>query len=445
MINKAIQLKQELDKLRPILPEMEQRIMQKFRLDWNYHSNNLEGNSLTFGEIKALIFHNITANGKPLKDHAEVIGHDEAIKWILEIVKKDRPLNEQFIRELHVLILKNPYEVKAITPDGNPTTKMINIGVYKRMPNHVKTKTGEMFYFATPEETPAKMAELIQWFREESDVENINPIILAAQFHYRFIRIHPFDDGNGRTARILMNFVLLQFNYPPVIIKTEDKENYFAALRQADVGIFEPFAEYIATNLVHSLEIMIKGAKGESIDEPDDIDKEIALLKASLSEEQKLKKEKSEESIIKVIENTARPLLKILQEKCISLNDLFFNSKINIRSAVTSPEDENKINILGQYSDIREVGDADLILDYMDYTYEWFGLKILDEPKDFNTWVVFRFYNHYYTIEGKTSHHVTGYYGIPLSKNKIQKLITAVIRDVIEEIKKPQEEEDFPF
>lgn len=83
----------------------------------------------------------------------------------------------------------------------------------------------------------------------------------------------PFEDGNGRTARIPMNFILMRFGYPPVIIKTEDKVNYFSALRQTDAGIIKPFFYYIATNLIRWLEIMISGAKGESIEEPDDFDK----------------------------------------------------------------------------------------------------------------------------------------------------------------------------
>jgi Fic family protein len=108
IIKEALELKLELDKLRPISKEQEALIMQKFRLDWDYHSNNLEGNSLTFGETKALILFGLTAQGKPLKDHFEITGHDEAVKWVIDIVKGDYPLIENFIRELHRLLLKEP-------------------------------------------------------------------------------------------------------------------------------------------------------------------------------------------------------------------------------------------------------------------------------------------------------------------------------------------------
>lgn len=281
-ILRALDLKKELDSLRPLNKDQEEKIMQKFRLDWNYHSNHLEGNSLTFGETKNLILHGITAQGKPLKDHFEITGHNEALNWIIDIVKEDRPLTENFIRELHTLLLKESYYVEAITPDGKETRKKIEVGRYKTSPNHVRTSTGEVFRFAEPEETAAKMHDLLEWYRLRKEEPDINPIILAAEFHYKFIVIHPFDDGNGRMARILMNFILMTFQYPPVIIKTDDKTNYFFALRQADNGDIESFVDYIAKNLVRSFEIMIAGAKGESIEDPDDIDKNIALLEHRL-------------------------------------------------------------------------------------------------------------------------------------------------------------------
>lgn len=283
-IQLALELKAQLDALRPIDKEQEGRIMQKFRLDWNYHSNHLEGNKLTYGETKALILHGITAQGKPLKDTLEITGHNEAINWVLEMIQGERPLTENFIRELHTLLLKEPYEVDALTPDGKPTKKKINVGSYKSSPNHVLTKTGEIFYFSTPEETPAKMNDLLSWFSEKSKEEKVNPIFLAAEFHYKFIRIHPFDDGNGRTARILMNFILMQFGFPPTIIKSDadSKNDYFAALQLADAGNIEAFITFITQNLNRSLQIMIAGAKGEEIEEDDDLDKEIALLEQRL-------------------------------------------------------------------------------------------------------------------------------------------------------------------
>lgn len=303
LLQQAEQLKAELDSLRPLDKEREAIVLQKLRLDWNYHSNHLEGNSLTFGETKALILFGITAQGKPLQDHIEITGHDEAIKWIEDVVKKRESLTESCIRQLHVLLLKEPQKVDAITPDGQPTKKLIKVGEYKTTPNHVKTKTGEIFRFASPEETPAKMYDLLEWFKEKEADKETHPILFAADFHYKFIRIHPFDDGNGRMARMLMNFILLQYGYPPVIVRTGEKAQYIAALEQADAGIFDPFIEFIITNQLRSLEIMLKGARGESIEEPDDLDKELALLEQSFKVKgEKIEKYKNNNTLIEFSE-----------------------------------------------------------------------------------------------------------------------------------------------
>lgn len=324
LLQEAEDLKKELDSLRPLDKECEAIVLQKLRLDWNFHSNHLEGNSLTFGETKALILFGITAQGKPLKDHFEITGHDEAIKWVEDIVHQKEPLTENFIRQLHTLLLKEDHTTDAITPDGQATKKTIKVGEYKSTPNHVKTKTGEIFRFATPEETHAKMNDLMVWLREKEQDKETNPILLAADFHYKFIRIHPFDDGNGRIARILMNFILMQHNYPPVIIKTQEKGEYIAALEQADAGIFDPFLEFIITNEARSLELMLKGAKGGSVEEPDDLDKELALL------EQKFKAKSSNsknlsfvENVKFVIENTIIPLYEQVSQDLISLNKFY--------------------------------------------------------------------------------------------------------------------------
>lgn len=313
-------LKAQLDEFRPLSADVESRILQKIRLDWNYHSNHLEGNKLTYGETKALILFGMTAQGKPLQDHLEVSGHDEAVKWIEDVVKGDFPLNETFIRQLHQLILKESYTKASKTKDGQIVQRRINVGVYKTTPNHVLTPTGEMFYFASPEETPAKMHDLMAWYAEQKGKKDA--ILLAAEFHYKFIRIHPFDDGNGRVARLLMNFIMMQGGYPPAIIKTDDKEYYYAALRQADAGILEPFLAYIAQNVVSSLELMLKAARGESIEDPDDLDKQIALLEQKLNGEgEKIEQVKSEEVLMEFSEFT---LLDIASE-FIQINKKFHN------------------------------------------------------------------------------------------------------------------------
>jgi len=262
-------LRADLDALRPLAPEQQARVMQRFRLDWNYNSNALEGNSLTLGETRSLLLHGLTADGKPLRDHLDIRGHNEAILALEEVVRDERPLTEQFIRELHQLTLGEPHYKPAQTPDGLPTRKRVVPGQYKTAPNNVLTATGEMFYFASPEETPAQMTDLLAWYRRETEHPTLHPVALAAEFHYRFVRIHPFDDGNGRLSRLLMNLVLMRHGYPMTVIQNADRNRYLAALAQADAGEPEPFLRFIGEAVEVSLRLMLRAAKGEPLDGPD--------------------------------------------------------------------------------------------------------------------------------------------------------------------------------
>lgn len=367
-IKKAISLQKELDKLRPLSDEQNQKVLQKFRLDWNYHSNNIEGNSLTYGETKLLLLHGLTAQGKPLKDHLEIKGHNEAMDWIFEIVKKNEPITEYFIRSLNEMLLgSEPIHKKAIDKEGNETTRIIQGGKYKTQPNHVLTKTGETFYFASPEETPSKMHDLMQWYETEKENKERNPIILAADFHYKFIRIHPFDDGNGRTARLLMNLILMRFDFPPAIIKTNDKENYYNVLRQADAGMLTPFIDYIAQNIIHSLELMISAAKGEDISDPNDLDKEIALLEQQLkTATNKVAPYKSVENIQIVYDNSINRLKKEFIERNKKFDRFYLENRFLLHFDDDEvPKDktiEEKINQVN--------------LDYLSYEFSYEGISI---------------------------------------------------------------------
>ncbi len=273
-------LRNEIDSLRPLKPEQENRLLQKIRMDWNYHSNHIEGNTLTYGETKALLLWGITADGKPLRDHLEIKGHNEAVKYIMEILNGQvLDLTEHFIRELHKIIIPEEYFLDAKTSEGLPTKRKITPGDYKRTPNHVLTSTGEIFYFASPEETPAKMKDLMDWYKKESNEQNEHPLIITSMFHYQFVRIHPFDDGNGRMSRLLMNLILMKFGYPPVIIPTERRDDYINSLQYADSEDINKFIEFIGENLTESLKLWLKAAKGEPIEEYDDIVQMVKNLK----------------------------------------------------------------------------------------------------------------------------------------------------------------------
>lgn len=282
VIEEIDRLRQELDELRPLPADVMGRIGQKLRIEWNYHSNAIEGNSLTLGETRSLILHGLTARGKPLRDHLDIEGHDEAVKAIEDAVRSDAAFNQVFIRNLHTVLLKEPYETDAVTPDGRLVKRRIAIGDYKTQPNNVRTSTGETYYFTPPEQVQSAMSDLVDWYRKKED-EGEHPVIMAATFHYRFVRIHPFDDGNGRMARLLMNMILMKHGYTVALIPREERDQYITTLERADESEeLTEFILYIAACCEYSLNLHLKAARGEDIEDVEDIDKEIALFKRSL-------------------------------------------------------------------------------------------------------------------------------------------------------------------
>jgi Fic family protein len=338
-------LKGELDALRPLDREQEDRVLQKFRLWWTFHSNAIEGNVLTQGETEMFLMEGLTAKGKPLKDHLDLRGHSNAINYLLEFIRNNEVLTEAAIRKLHEILLVEPYQVPAITLDGKPAMKTVALGQYKTQANHVRTPTGEIHYYATPEETSAKMDDLMRWYREEETNGVMHPVEIAARFHHRFTDIHPFDDGNGRMSRLLMNLILMQKQFPPVVIRIGERDLYLASLRRADADEYEDFLGFIAEHVVQSLDLYLRAAKGEEIQEPTDLEKEIALLKMELEpieEPQRL----TQPIQAQVFSTSVRPLFAEIAKLLLPLCDLF--SENHVIAGVEYGSDQSQTGIGGQ-------------------------------------------------------------------------------------------------
>ena len=244
----------------PLRKEYEQRMWQRFRLEWNYNSNHIEGNTLTYGETLLLLIHGRTKGQHLLREYEEMRGHDVAIEHMRALVEEERPLAEGDIRDLNRILLKEGFWRVAQTPDGEPTRKWIEPGRYKTQPNHVITAAGELFQFTTPEETPVQMADLVLWLRNEMESPGMGLIQFLALLHHRFTRIHPFDDGNGRVVRLLVNYVLLKAGLPPMVIKTRERKRYLETLAMADAGDLEPLQTFFVEALAWSLSLGIRAA-----------------------------------------------------------------------------------------------------------------------------------------------------------------------------------------
>jgi Fic family protein len=284
LLARVDRLRDQIAALRPLDPEQEARLAQKLNLEWNYHSNAIEGNTLTLGETRAFLLYGITAQGKPFRDYLEIRGHHEAIRYLEDLVRGGEMLSEAAIRELHRILLVEPYDVDAITPDGRPTRRRIVLGQYKTAPNHVRTTTGETHFYATPQETPALMGELLIWYRREAAARVLHPLVLAATFHYRFVAIHPFDDGNGRMARLLTNLILMQHGFVPLIVPLERRGDYLLALEKADADELADFVALLGSELIRSLELTLAAARGEPLEAPGGLDRRIQRLQEELAD-----------------------------------------------------------------------------------------------------------------------------------------------------------------
>lgn len=229
--------KKILDSKRPLSPEVLKNLKKYFDVELTYHSNAIEGNTLTITETKVILEEGLTiGGGKSLREHLEVINNQEAINYIEDVVNKNIDISERVIKDLHAIILKSI--------DNK------NAGVYRK--NNVLTSGSRhrpVEYMLVEE----KMHELVEWYDKMKN--QLHPVELAALFHFKYVYIHPFIDGNGRTARLLMNLILLRNGYPIAIIKNEDRSEYMKALELASVeGINTTFIEIIIRAVDNSLD-----------------------------------------------------------------------------------------------------------------------------------------------------------------------------------------------
>ena len=207
-------------------------------MDFNYNSNHIEGNTLTYGQTELLLLFNKVIGEADVKDVQDMTASNVTVKMMKEeALVKETPLTQNFIRTLHRTLLREDYTVYRNLPGGMQTSYTIHAGQYKTRPNSVITRYGDRFEYASPEETPALMTDLVDWYNQAEVEGKLSPVELAILFHYRYIRIHPFEDGNGRIARLLVNYILAKHDYPMIVVRSRLKRDYLEALHQADLVV----------------------------------------------------------------------------------------------------------------------------------------------------------------------------------------------------------------
>ncbi len=328
-------LRDEWQALQPLSAENETRLWKKLRLEWNYHSNHIEGNTLTYGETELLLLHERTTGNHSHREYLEMKAHDKGIDYVRALAAdKDRLISESDIRDLNRIILKEPFWKYAETPDGQSTRKEIIPGQYKTTPNSVRQASGEMLAVASVEETPARMGDLVAWLRQELTSPTLPIAACIAKLHHNFVIIHPFEDGNGRVARLLVNYVLIRSGHLPLIVRTDEKEAYLTALRLADAGELSALMAYLQRRLEWSLQLGIKAAKGESIEEPSDLEKEVAIFVRN-QQGPKGEKKKSAQAMRELLDLGLREFIEKFDAKLNKLAPLFTDHKVKVSPTIS--------------------------------------------------------------------------------------------------------------
>jgi Fic family protein len=231
--------KARLDARRPLPAAAVSRLEKQLAVEWTYNSNAIEGNTLTLRETQLILEQGVTIGGKSLREHFEVVNHREAITLVESLADRREPITATVVRQLHALVM-------ARIDDENA-------GQYRQLPVRIAGATHEP---PPAWEVPARMTDWVDWLNEQED--SAEPVELAAVAHHRLVAIHPFLDGNGRTARLVMNLILLRAEYLPAIIARANRAQYYRALAAADRGDSAPLTNLVGRAVERTLTLYLE-------------------------------------------------------------------------------------------------------------------------------------------------------------------------------------------
>ena len=227
------------DARRPLTASEAARLKAYFDVEWTYRSNAIEGSTLTLRETQVILHDGLTVGGKTLREHLEAVNHKNAIDFVEALAKGLEPLTEHNLRQIYALVLKGVDDEEA--------------GRYRRGQVRI---SGSEYVPPDPVAVPGLMRDYLEWLNGEA--QSLSPVERAASAHFRLVDIHPFADGNGRTARLLMNLILLGEGYPSAVVRQEDRLAYYAALDQAHAGESESLILMMAEAVDRSLDIILE-------------------------------------------------------------------------------------------------------------------------------------------------------------------------------------------
>lgn len=249
LLNRLQQKKEKLDALRPLPKAAVQRLNEQLTIEWIYNSNAIEGSTLSQRETQLILETGLTIGGKSLREHLEVINHQEAIRYVETLTDQPDFLTAAQVRQIHQLVLARIDDDSA--------------GQYRNLPVRI---AGSAHHPPEAWEVPSLMTSWEDWLTDEASSRH--PIERAALAHHRLVSIHPFLDGNGRTARLVMNLLLLRDGYPPTIIMRVNRRQYYTVLAQADAGREKPLVNFVGRAVERSLTLYLEACTPTDVPSP---------------------------------------------------------------------------------------------------------------------------------------------------------------------------------
>jgi len=219
-------------------------ILQRLRTDWTYHSCGIEGSALTRAETHFFLSEGLTVEGKSFKDYLDARNHAEAVDLFFDIVSNNQTVTESRLKEINTILLQGITHINVKTFEGQTVRKVVFPGVYKLEEDHLTTE----------------MERLLAWVN--GSIEQMHPVHVAAVACYNMVRIHPFDDCNGRSARFLMNLILMSKSYFPAVVHVDRKAQYREAIRIAEEDSLEPFVAYIVDTAISTYQSILDVLEG---------------------------------------------------------------------------------------------------------------------------------------------------------------------------------------
>lgn len=240
--------KQQLDQARPLPPAILQKLEENIQVEWTFHSNAIEGNTLTLQETHLVIREGMTVKGKSLREHFEAFNHQKAILFLSDLVQSKHPLGTRLVLAIHALVLRSIEDEYA-----------------GRLRNAAVRVSGANFIPPNAHKVPDLLEQLLGFVAENQ--ATLDLLALTTVCHHRFVWIHPFFDGNGRTARLVSNLLLMQRGFPPAILLKNDRKKYYGALNKANQGNYLPLALLFAQAMERSLQLYLNAIPGNDEDD----------------------------------------------------------------------------------------------------------------------------------------------------------------------------------